>query len=133
MSDAALTQESDHRNLKPSLAIEPAGIVGSVSAMDTTASTFEPVRADAEEYEAAILQALAAIDGDVELEHAEASLRVQGTVAKTLNWTREQQDIAYQYLAERGRIEAGDREHVLNAMRAFKERRGEAGTICVKG
>jgi len=93
--------------------------------MNTALRTIDSTLADAEEYEAAILQALAAMDGDVELELTEAFLRVQRAVAKTLNWTREQQDIAHQYLAERGRIEAGDREHVLDAMKVFEARRAK--------
>lgn len=83
------------------------------------------IRADTEELEAAILEALAALDGTDEQEQKEAFHRLHQILSITFDWTHQQRLISDHYLAERGRIEAGDLEAVLDAMKGLIRESGQ--------
>lgn len=88
-------------------------------------SRVDALRSDAEECEAAILQVLAAMDGNDEREHADAFSRFNKIFKKTLEWAPEQKLVFSGYLAEHGRIEAGDWEAVVDALNEFTKERGD--------
>lgn len=87
--------------------------------MNPVSNPIDVIRADSEECEAAVLQALAAMDGNDVQEQMEAFNRFRQIFKKTSNWTGEQKFTSARYLAERGRIEAGDWEAVVDAMNEF--------------
>lgn len=89
-------------------------------------SDIDSVRTDTEELEAAILGALAAMDGTDEQQQKEAFHRLHQILSVTADWTHLQRLSSDRYLAERGRIEAGDLEAALDAMNRLSRESGPA-------
>jgi hypothetical protein len=86
----------------------------------------DSIRTDTEELEAATLGALAAMDGTDEQEQKEAFHRLHQILTITADWTNQQRLISDRYLAERGRVEDGDLEAVLDALKEWSRDSGRA-------
>lgn len=86
----------------------------------------DSIRTDTEELEAAILGVLAAMDGTNEQEQMAAFRRFRQIFEVMADWPHQQKLISGRYLAERGQVEAGDLESVIDAVKELSHDSGPA-------